>query len=116
MEAQHQNIALRIRQHRREALELANMVRTAQAELKRRLRQGRVNPVVLLQGHDEMWSRFAMELKIGPLLRSIPGFGREHVREILAECGMFPDDRLKNQSPEKIARLVYLIELCLERE
>lgn len=101
---------------RREALELANKVRTAQAELKRRLVRGEVNPVVLLQGQDEMWSRFAYELKVGVLLRSIPTFGKTVVRDILAECGLFHEDRLKNQDTQKIARLVYLVELCLGRE
>lgn len=110
------NLVERRTAKRREALLLANQVRTAQAELKRRLRDGRVNPVVLLRGQDEMWSRFAFELKVGVLLKSIPTFGRNTVTELLQEAGLLHEDRLKNHSPETIARLVYLVELCLGRE
>lgn len=106
----------RRRRQRQEALDIANQTRTLQAELKKRLRDGRVNPVVLLEGHDRVWSKFALELKVGVLLRSIPTFGQDTVREILHEVGLFTDDKLKHQSNAVRKRLTYLVGLVLARE
>lgn len=110
------DILARHREKRLDNLAWANKVRVAQAEMKRRLRDGRIKPLPMLEGHDETWSRFAREVKVGVMLNAIPRLGQSTVKEILYECDLDHDDRLKNATEEQVARLIGLVTLILNRE
>ena len=106
----------RRQQQREAALLTANQVRIAQAELKRRIKDGRVDPLRALEGKDEMWSDFVTHLKLGVFLRFIPRFGRETVEEILRDVGLYSNSRLRDQPAEVRARVLFLVRMLLERE
>jgi len=110
------DIRARQNEKRVENLKWANKVRIAQAEMKRRLREGRIDPVLMLEGYDKTWSRFAREVKIGVLLNAIPRLGNSTVREILAECQMYPEDRLKEVEEWQRDRCIHLVKILLTRE
>jgi len=110
------DIRARQNQKRVENLKWANKVRVAQGEMRRRLRAGRIDPVLLLEGHDKTWSRFAREVKIEGLLMAIPGLGLSTVREILTECQMFPEDRLNKVQAWQRDRCIHLVSILLTRE
>lgn len=110
------DILARHREKRMQNLEWANKVRVAQAEMKRRLRDGRIQPLRMLEGHDETWSRFAREVKVGVMLNAIPRLGTSTVKEILYECDLDHDDRLKHATEEQTERLIGLVRMLLNRE
>jgi hypothetical protein len=109
-------IPARLTRQRIEALEVANAVRAAQAQLKQAIKHGELDPVLIVLGQDDVWGRFAEELKLEPLLRSVPRFGRRTVHSILTECGLYPNSRLKQLSPETRQLLAHTVAAVQRRE
>lgn len=110
------DIARQNLEQRLTALETANKVRSAGATLKKRMRRGELDPVAILRGQDDVWGRFADEVKLEPLLRSIPRFGRRTVHNIIVEVEVYPTTRLKNLPPHTRNRLADLVASIQGRE
>lgn len=109
-------VARRNLQQRQRALEAANKVRSAQAAIKKRLHSGELDPVSLIRGQDDVWGRAAGDLKLEPLLRSIPRFGRRTTHGILTECGLYPNNRLRELDATARAELAGMVAVILHRE
>ncbi len=68
-----------------EALALANQIRIRRANLKRNIRQGKLDPVKLLEGGYVDWEEAFTDTTVEQFLMAIPRFGRITVQEILNE-------------------------------
>lgn len=77
----------RIERQRRDALTLANERRLAKADLRRRIKQREVDPVLLLQGHFSQDESTFQNMALDDFLLAIPRIGRGIADEILIEFG-----------------------------
>lgn len=100
-------------QQRRDALKVANSVRSAKALLKRRLQAGELDPVPIIRGEqDDAWARFGEDLRLGVFLRAIRGIGSRSADSIMREAGVYSDDRLRtctNEQREALSQLVMVM-------
>lgn len=65
------------------ALGKAQRVRAARAQLKRGLKDQKIDPVALMRGGDEVWEPWIGEMRLDALLAMVPGFGPATVEDFL---------------------------------
>ena len=71
---------------RREALQTANRIRTARAAVKRKVAEGRYNPLEILQEPTELLEG----MPVADLLRAIPQIGPAKVNRALTKARINP--------------------------
>ena len=91
---------------RKKALEKAAAARTARAELRADIKDGKISLVeVLDKADDPIISR----LKVSALLESLPGFGKAKAAKVMEELGISESRRVKGlgvrQREELLGRL-----------
>lgn len=79
---------------RMEALDRANEIRTYRANLKRKIKSGRVSIIHLLLDPPEQLET----MKIFDLLMAMPKMGRVKVNKILSQCRMSPSKTVGGMS------------------
>lgn len=91
---------------RKKALEKAAAARTARADLRANIKDGKISLVeVLSKADDPIISR----LKVSALLESLPGFGKAKAAKVMEDLGISESRRVKGlgvrQREELLARL-----------
>jgi hypothetical protein len=90
---------------RMEALERANRIRTARAQLKRDLKGGRASiDALLLSPPEWIWTA-----KVSELLLAVPKYGRVKVNRILSQCRVSPSKTVGGLTDRQRAELVALL-------
>ena len=90
---------------RMDALHRANEVRTRRAQLKRDLKSGRENIVLLLQNPPA----FVETAKVFDMLLAVPKYGRVKVNRILTQCRISPSKTIGGLSERQRNELVALL-------
>jgi hypothetical protein len=113
----------RLEAQRDEALRLANRKRMAKSALRKGIRDGSIDPLLLLDGHlDEREIEiFTGEMvaigdalascRIGDLLLDIPRFGKQTRKEIMRELSINTDTKFKDLSPSRRQDLTHVVRL-----
>ena len=86
---------------RREALTLANDVRTKRAALKAKLKNGRVSIAALIAGPPQ----YAASAKVTELLKALPGYGPVKVARLLERCRVSPHKTIGGLNERQRAEL-----------
>jgi hypothetical protein len=84
--AERNDIPKRSADQRREALALANRIRTQRAQFKAHLRQGRASIAVVLADPPA----YLATARIAKLLVALPGYGPKKAERLLASCQVSP--------------------------
>ena len=92
-------------EQRRQALQLANRIRSRRSVLKVDLKAGRVSPRELLLNPPE----YVETMKVVALLMAVPKFGRVKVNRTLARCCVSPSKTIGGMSSRQRAELVSLL-------
>lgn len=92
-----------------DALELANVIRCANADLKRGIRNAGADAAsivasILVRGDLDFAPPGA--LRIRALLLAIPGFGERRVRRMLGLAGVFSGDRKLRELTDRQRRII----------
>lgn len=95
------------------ALAYGNQIRSAGALLKKEMKKGAVDPVVVMRGDDAEWEPFVRPMKLGAFLRSVPTFGPRTVEDFLAHVSLSSDVRLRALTYERRGELAELIDATL---
>lgn len=90
---------------RMEALQNANETRTYRANLKRKLKTGRVNVVDLLENPPELIET----MKIMDLLLSVPKMGRVKNDKLLRTCRISPSKTVGGMSDRQRSEIVHVL-------
>lgn len=89
-------------EQRMSALERANEIRTARADLKKDLKAGREEVTSLLQDPPE----WILTMKLFDLMISVPKYGRTKVNRILTQCRISPSKTIGGLSERQRGELV----------
>lgn len=90
---------------RLEALNRANEIRSARAQLKRDLKGGRVSIHQLLQAPPE----YVQTAKVFDMLLAVPKYGRVKVNKVLGQCRISPSKTIGGLSERQRDELVLLL-------
>ena len=90
---------------RMEALQRANEIRTARAQLKRDLRAGRKSIHGLLTDPPT----YVETAKVYDILQAVPKYGRVKVNKILTQCRISPSKTIGGLSERQRTELVALL-------
>jgi hypothetical protein len=92
-------------QQRRDALRVANEIRTGRAELKRDIKAGRVLVHDILLDPPE----YTETMKVWDLLLSTPKYGRVKANKILQQCRISPSKTLGGMSQRQRLEIVSML-------
>ncbi|UJA20109.1 hypothetical protein HJD18_07700 [Thermoleophilia bacterium SCSIO 60948] len=95
----------RSREQRMKALQRANEIRTARAQLKRDLKAGKVQVEQLLLDPPE----YLLSAKTIDMLLAVPKFGRVKANKILNNCRISPSKTIGGLSERQRGELVGLL-------
>lgn len=90
---------------RMEALERANEIRSARAQLKRDIKAGRQGVLNLLLEPPE----YIETMKVFDLLMAVPGLGRVKIGKLLRVCGISPAKTVGGLSVRQRHELVSMV-------
>jgi len=90
---------------RLDALQRANQVRTARAQLKRDLKGGRISIHTLLLDPPE----YIETAKVFDMLLAVPKYGRVKVNKVLTQCRISPSKTIGGLSQRQRDELVSLL-------
>ncbi len=98
------------------ALEKANWVRVQRGELRRALKEGRVDPWALLCGSVSEWEMVVREMKVSEVLIRIPGVGRATRDDALEELDLSMVVTMEGLTYQRRAELAAFLEGVLAGE
>jgi hypothetical protein len=90
---------------RMDALQRANVIRTARAQLKRDLKAGKVSIHTLLLNPPE----YLATAKVIDMLLAVPKYGRVKANKVLTTCRISPSKTIGGLSERQRAELVSLL-------
>jgi len=90
---------------RMKALNKANEIRTARAQLKRDLKAGKVKIEKLLLSPPE----YVMSAKAFDMILAVPKYGRVKANKILSQCRISPSKTIGGLSERQRAELVHML-------
>lgn len=99
---------------RKRNLDKANERRRAIAKMQAQLKKSELDPFPLLAGNCEEWESTVRRLKIGLVLKMVPGIGTVTRDELLAELGVTSDVRFDALTYERREALAGLVSAVLE--
>lgn len=89
-------------EQRKEALEKAAAARHARAELREKIKTGKVTLEEVLDSDDPIAAR----LKVSALIESLPGYGKAKAAKIMAELGISSTRRVKGLGARQREQLI----------
>jgi hypothetical protein len=95
----------RSREQRMRALQRANEIRSARAQLKRDLKGGKAKIETLLLDPPE----YVMSAKAFDMILAVPKYGRVKANKILTQCRISPSKTIGGLSERQRAELVQLL-------
>ena len=95
----------RTSEQRMKALNKANEIRTARAQLKRDLKAGKVKIQTLLLDPPE----YVMSAKAFDMILAVPKYGRVKANKILTQCRIAPSKTIGGLSERQRAELVLML-------
>lgn len=90
---------------RMDALQRANVIRTARAQLKRDLKAGRTDIATLLSNPPE----YLETAKVIDMLLAVPKYGRVKANKVLTTCRISPSKTIGGLSERQRTELVSLL-------
>jgi hypothetical protein len=95
----------RSREQRMRALQRANEIRSARAQLKRDLKASKMKIETLLLDPPE----YVMSAKAFDMILAVPKYGRVKANKILTQCRISPSKTIGGLSERQRAELVHLL-------
>lgn len=89
-------------EQRKAALEKAAQARHERAELREKIKSGKVSLEDVLDSDDPIASR----MKVSTLIESLPGYGKAKAAKIMDELGISPTRRVKGLGARQREQLV----------
>ncbi len=89
-------------EQRKAALEKAALVRKERADIKRRLKEGKLKVSdILKKADDEIYGKMTVK----SVIESVPGVGKLRAAKIMEEIGISTSRRVKGLGPKQISAL-----------
>ncbi len=89
-------------EQRKAALEKAAQARHERAELREKIKSGKVTLVDVLDSDDPIANR----MKVSTLIESLPGYGKAKAAKIMDELGISPTRRVKGLGARQREQLI----------
>ena len=90
-------------EQRKEALEKAKETRRARAEVRAKLKAGKLTAKKALAKRDDP---IIGKIKVSQFIQSFPGFGKAKAEKIMAEIGIAENRRLSGLGDKQVAALI----------